>query len=94
MGTWIDESLGVYVGWTVIEDSFADGMPLRDRNRDLTLIFSGEEYGHRNMAAEGDESQAAFLLRLAANDHSLSHRTWTGSFTVCWRIYYRVCHAL
>jgi asparagine synthase (glutamine-hydrolysing) len=69
-GTWIDESLGVYVGWTAIENSFADGMPLRDRQRDLTLIFSGEEYGHRNSAEEGDESQASFLVRLAANDPS------------------------
>lgn len=67
-GTWIDESLGVYVGWTVIKDSFAEGMPLRDRKRGLTLLFSGEEYGHRNFAAEGDESQAAYLLRLAATD--------------------------
>jgi asparagine synthase (glutamine-hydrolysing) len=67
-GTWIDESLGVYAGWTVIEDSFADGMPLRDRKRDLTLIFSGEEYGHRDSTADGDESQAASLLRLAADD--------------------------
>jgi asparagine synthase (glutamine-hydrolysing) len=60
-GTWIDESLGVYAGWTVIEDSFADGMPLRDRKRGLTLVFSGEEYGHRKSAAEGDESEAASL---------------------------------
>jgi asparagine synthase (glutamine-hydrolysing) len=67
-GTWIDESLGVYAGWTVIEDSFADGMPLRDRKRGLTLIFSGEEYGHRNLTEDGDGSQAAFLLRLAADD--------------------------
>src|SRR4051794_21782265 len=68
IGTWIDESLGVYAGWTVIEGSFADGMPLRDRKRDLTLIFSGEEYEHRNFIAEDDECQAAFLLRLGAND--------------------------
>ncbi len=74
VGTWIDESLGVYAGWTVIEDSFANGMPLHDRNRDLTLIFSGEEYGHRNMTETGDGSQAAFLLRLASNDHSFPSR--------------------
>jgi len=67
-GTWIDESLGVYAGWTVIEDAFADGMPLRDGRGDLTLIFSGEEYGHRNVMAGGDESRAGFLLSLAAND--------------------------
>lgn len=67
-GTWIDESLGVYVGWTVVEHSFADDMPLRDRERDLTLIFSGVEYGHLNRAAKSDESQATPLLRLAAED--------------------------
>jgi asparagine synthase (glutamine-hydrolysing) len=74
VGTWIDESLGVYAGWTVIEGSFADQMPLRDRKRDLTLIFSGEEYGNRNAAAEGDESQSAFVLRLAANDADFASR--------------------
>jgi asparagine synthase (glutamine-hydrolysing) len=92
-GTWIDETLGLYAGWTVIEGSFADGMPLRDRKRDLTLIFSGEEYGHRNLIAEGDESQAAFLLRLATNDphfasrldgvfHGVQSESRTGSVTL------------
>ena len=27
-GTWIDESLGVYVGWVAQKNSFSDGMPL------------------------------------------------------------------
>ena len=27
-GTWIDESLGVYVGWVARKNSFADGMPI------------------------------------------------------------------
>jgi asparagine synthase (glutamine-hydrolysing) len=67
-GIWIDESLGIYVGWTVIENSFADGMPLRDRKQNLTLIFSGEEYGQRDGKAADDRGQAAFLLRFAAND--------------------------
>jgi asparagine synthase (glutamine-hydrolysing) len=43
-GTWIDESLGVYVGWTVRKNSFSDGMPLRNERGDVTLIFSGEEF--------------------------------------------------
>jgi asparagine synthase (glutamine-hydrolysing) len=68
IGTWIDESLGVYAGWTVIEDSFSDDMPLRDRKRDLTLIFSGEEYGGRNVKVEPHESPAMSVLRVAAND--------------------------
>ncbi len=43
-GTWMDESLGVYVGWTARKSSFSDGMPLRNERGDVVLIFSGEEY--------------------------------------------------
>jgi len=44
IGTWIDESLGVYVGWTVLKGSFSDGMPLSNERGDVVLMFSGEEY--------------------------------------------------
>ncbi len=43
-GTWVDESLGVYVGWVVRKSSFSDGMPLRNERGDVTLVFSGEEF--------------------------------------------------
>jgi asparagine synthase (glutamine-hydrolysing) len=43
-GTWIDETSGVYAGWVAIKDSFAAEMPLHDERRDVTLLFSGEEY--------------------------------------------------
>ena len=43
-GTWIDEALGVYVGWIEREHSFADGMPLRNESGDTVLVFSGEEF--------------------------------------------------
>src|SRR5208282_3316128 len=43
-GTWIDESTGVYVGWTVQKASFSDGMPQHNERGDVSLIFSGEEY--------------------------------------------------
>jgi asparagine synthase (glutamine-hydrolysing) len=43
-GTWIDESLGVYVGWSVRKNAFSDGMPLQNERGDVTLIFSGEEF--------------------------------------------------
>jgi asparagine synthase (glutamine-hydrolysing) len=70
-GTWFDEKLGVYAGWVAIKDSFADGMPLRNTQGDLTMIFSGEEYsdsvtipslpvnGHKN-----PRSRAAHLLQI------------------------------
>jgi len=43
-GTWMDESAGVYVGWAAIKDSFSDAMPIRNERKDVTLIFSGEEF--------------------------------------------------
>src|SRR2546426_9336223 len=43
-GTWMDESLGVYVGWTARKGSFSDGMPLWNERGDVALVFSGEEF--------------------------------------------------
>src|SRR5258708_7568552 len=43
-GTWIDERLGIYAGWIVRKNSFADGMPLCNEKGDRVLVFSGEEY--------------------------------------------------
>jgi asparagine synthase (glutamine-hydrolysing) len=48
-GTWIDESLGVYVGWTALKGSFCDGMPLCNSSRDLCLVFSGDEYSEKRV---------------------------------------------
>ena len=59
-GTWIDESLGVYVGWTSLKDSFSDGMPQWNEKQDVCLIFSGHEY-----------SDAQKINDLRANGHSL-----------------------
>ena len=38
-GTWIDESAGVYLGWTALQGSFADRMPLRNERGDSVLVF-------------------------------------------------------
>src|ERR1035438_4980495 len=43
-GTWIDESLGVYVGWAARENSFADRMPVQNERGDVVLVFAGEDY--------------------------------------------------
>jgi asparagine synthase (glutamine-hydrolysing) len=49
-GTWIDEALGVYVGWTARRSSFSDGMPIANERGDVVLIFSGEEYPEPGVA--------------------------------------------
>ncbi len=43
-GTWIDESLGIYLGWAVIKNSFCDRIPLCNEKGDIVLIFSGEDF--------------------------------------------------
>ena len=43
-GTWVEESLGIYVGWVARKGSFAEGMPVRNEQRDVVLAFAGEEF--------------------------------------------------
>jgi asparagine synthase (glutamine-hydrolysing) len=51
-GTSVDEAAGVYVGWTVRKNSFADGMPLGNEDNSVSLIFAGEEYPDPTTAAD------------------------------------------
>ncbi len=51
MGTWADESLGVYVGWVAHKGSFSDGMPLLNEKENVILTFSGEEYAEPGLRA-------------------------------------------
>jgi asparagine synthase (glutamine-hydrolysing) len=44
-GMWVDESLGVYVGWTTLNGSFCEAMPISNETEDVHVVFSGEEYG-------------------------------------------------
>ena len=43
-GTWIDETLGVYISWVALENSFAEEMPIRNERDDVVLVFSGEDF--------------------------------------------------
>ncbi len=74
-GTWIDESLGVYVGWVVRDGPFSADMPLRNETGDVVLIFSGEDFpepGIRsNLRARGHrvpESGPSYLVHLSEDD--------------------------
>jgi asparagine synthase (glutamine-hydrolysing) len=74
-GTWIDESLGVYVGWAARENSFSDGMPIHNERNDVVLVFSGEDYPEpgtaRRLKERGHECAAdgpAYLVHLYEED--------------------------
>lgn len=62
-GTWIDEALGVYVGWAIRKGSFCDGLPLTNEKRDVLLFLSGNVY-----------SEAQSIQALKERGHSIDAR--------------------
>jgi asparagine synthase (glutamine-hydrolysing) len=76
-GTWIDESLGVYVGWSARKGSFADGMPLSNETGDVVLVFAGEDFPEPGTAARLrahghalDSAEASYLVHQYEEDAS------------------------
>jgi asparagine synthase (glutamine-hydrolysing) len=70
-GTWVDEFLGVYMGWASMKGSFSDGMPLRNQRGDVCLVFSGEEYSNVRATyttGNGGSSEAAYLVQRHEED--------------------------
>jgi asparagine synthase (glutamine-hydrolysing) len=74
-GTLVDERLGIYLGWTVRKNSFADGMPLVSEKGDVSLVFSGEEFPApgtaRSLKERGHSFQAdgpSYLVHLYQED--------------------------
>lgn len=77
VGTWIDESLGAYVGWVARKGSFCDGMPLRNEREDVVLVFSGEEFPRpgtrddlRRRGHRVDPEGPSYLVHLYEEDAS------------------------
>jgi len=76
-GSLVDEALGVYVGWIARKGSFSDGMPLRNEQGDVVLVFSGEEFPapgtQRHLIARGhrlDGAESSYLVHLYEEDPS------------------------
>jgi asparagine synthase (glutamine-hydrolysing) len=74
-GTWIDDSLGVYVGWVARKGSFSDDMPLRNETGEVVLAFSGEEFPEAGTAsrltAQGhsfNQTNSSYLVHLSEED--------------------------
>jgi asparagine synthase (glutamine-hydrolysing) len=76
-GTWINESLGLYVGWLARKNSFSDGMPLLNERGDKVLVFSGEEFPgpgiDRRLQQKGHvlgDKPASYLVHLYEDEPS------------------------
>jgi asparagine synthase (glutamine-hydrolysing) len=70
-GTYVDESLGVYVGWATHPTSFSDCMPIYNQTNDIVMFFLGENFGVdssiENLKAKGykvDKTNARYLVHL------------------------------
>ena len=85
-GTWCDESLGVYIGWTAHQHAFDSKMPFVNEDGQVVLTFCGEEFaepgtvqrlkqlGHR-VNADG----ASYLVHLYEQDPAFP-RSLNGQF--------------
>ena len=62
-GTWVDQSLGVYVGWVARTGSSSDGMPMRNARTDVVLIFSGEDFSETETGGGLKEGNGAMAIR-------------------------------
>jgi asparagine synthase (glutamine-hydrolysing) len=74
-GTWTDEPLGVYVGWTAHANPSTDPMPLRNERGDAVLVFSGEDYPEPETATRLKEQghslgaeRSSYLVHLYEED--------------------------
>jgi asparagine synthase (glutamine-hydrolysing) len=70
-GTFVDERLGLAAGWVSHAGSFSDCMPVWNEERDVCLIFSGEDFPDRaeieRLRREGhtfDAGNASYLVHL------------------------------
>src|SRR3954453_23536607 len=71
-GAFVDENLGLYVGWAARKDSFCESMPVRNETGEVVLVFSGEEFSesaawpeHGHHASAG---RASYLTDLYEKD--------------------------
>lgn len=69
-GIWIDETLGIYVGWCE-PNSVSAQMPMSNADESVLLLFSGEEFSEtkgRDYGLGGRGSE--YLIQSYANDRS------------------------
>lgn len=74
-GTVVDPILGIYAGWVTRKGSFSDPMPCQNETKDLTLVFSGEDFSRPEAGRPGtsnghtkEGTLGKYLVGLAERD--------------------------
>ena len=70
-GTYVNERQGLWIGWSCLEGSYSDCLPVWNEKGDICLIFCGENFADRaemeRLRADGhefDSDNASFLVHL------------------------------
>lgn len=86
-GVYINDSLGVYVGWICHEGSFSDCMPIFNEEKNLILIFSGENFadretitGLRGRGHQFDVDSSSYLIHLFEEEGDKFYQILNGWF--------------
>ena len=86
-GKYLNDHLGVYVGWVVHKDSFADCLPIYNETKDIILIFYGENYVDsdilqklKNKNHEVFAWNASYLIHLYEDDEQSFFKILNGWF--------------
>jgi asparagine synthase (glutamine-hydrolysing) len=70
-GMYINEQLGLWVGWVSLKGSFSDCMPVWNEKKDKCIIFAGEDYTDpediealKTKGHEFEDGNASYLVHL------------------------------
>jgi asparagine synthase (glutamine-hydrolysing) len=70
-GTYVNEELGLWSGWTCHQGAFADCLPIWNEKKDICLLFSGEDFADqtdidalRTRGHEFGSEDASYLVHL------------------------------
>src|SRR5438477_1980673 len=70
-GTYINEDIGLWIGWVNHGGSFTDCLPIWNEKRDICLLFSGEDFADqteidalRGRGHEFGREDASYLVHL------------------------------
>ena len=70
-GTYVNEELGLWSGWTCHSGAFGDSLPIWNEKKDICLIFSGEDFPDqadvdalRTRGHDFNSNDASYLVHL------------------------------
>lgn len=86
-GYYINHDMGVYIGWVSHAGSFSDCLPVYNENKNIVLIFSGEEFTDnetkirlKTLGHEFDPSNGSYLIHLYEENSKDFFRNLNGWF--------------